>query len=229
MIDVIVTLAVACVIAFIAYEKRLLDAVGIITAAILGILVLLLIGVGAFILLIAFFILGNAATMYKSDLKMMLGIQQAMRGYQNVLGNGASALIMAFLSKFDPSFTVGFVGAIASATSDTLATEIGEGSRRNPVLITTFEEVPTGTSGGITPLGEISALLGSILMACLAIILVPSSSFLPVAIGSFAATHFDSLLGATLERAGILNNHLVNFFATLFGALLSTWLYISLG
>jgi uncharacterized membrane protein len=53
------------------------------------------------------------------------------------------------------------MGALAAATADTWATEIGVLSRTSPRLITTWRKVKAGTSGGVTKLGSAAALLGA--------------------------------------------------------------------
>ena len=123
-----------------------------------------------------------------------------------------------------PIFTIGYLGAVAAATGDTMATEVGETYRKRTVLITTFEQVPPGTDGGISPLGEFAALLSSILIGLLAVLMgIISNPFVLcfVVLGGFLGTNVDSLLGATLERKGILTNNGVNLLGTMSGALIA--------
>jgi uncharacterized protein (TIGR00297 family) len=113
-------------------------------------------------------------------------------------------------------FLVSFVASVAAALGDTIASEIGKTSKK-VYLITNFERVRAGESGGISLIGEISALAGCgviVLIAVLSGILPPSLSTIPL-IAGFIAVHVDSVLGATLEKYGYLTNSGVNFFATL--------------
>ena len=50
-------------------------------------------------------------------------------------------------------FEAAFAGAIAAASADTWATEIGTLSPANPVSIATLRPVQTGMSGGVSILG----------------------------------------------------------------------------
>jgi uncharacterized protein (TIGR00297 family) len=79
---------------------------------------------------------------------------------------------------------VAFLGAVATATADTLATEIG---LLNPLR----QVVPPGTSGGVSVAGELATVLGTLLIGGIAAIL--------------AAPFWINLLGASLmpELAGI--------------------------
>ncbi len=58
---------------------------------------------------------------------------------------------------------MGFIVCIASANSDTWASEIGSLSKKNPIYIRTFKRIERGTSGAISLLGSIAALSGSLL------------------------------------------------------------------
>lgn len=98
----------------------------------------------------------------------------------------------------------GFTGALATATADTWATEVGVLSRQQPRLITTGQQVAPGTSGGITPLGTAASLLGALSLGQAfwampgfrkALAALPFIALISGIAGSF----FDSLLGATVQ------------------------------
>ena len=95
-------------------------------------------GFNWFILLITFLILGVLATKYKSEYKRSLGISEGTRTAKNVISNGIIAFIAATFGLYGP-----FIGAIATATADTLASEIG--ITQTPRLITTFKKVNSRT------------------------------------------------------------------------------------
>lgn len=87
---------------------------------------------------------------------------------------------------------VAFLGAVATATADTLATEIGLLNPLPPRLITNPRQVvPPGTSGGVSVAGELATVLGTLLIGGIAAIL--------------AAPFWINLIGASLmpELAGI--------------------------
>src|SRR5437867_137791 len=105
------------------------------------------------------------------------------------------------------------------AGDDSLASEIGVLSRRT-VLITNFQRVPPGTDGGISPLGQLSAIgaalytsvVGWFVLSYLARLyaftptlpVAPTYVLIPATIG-FLGCQIDSVLGATLERRGLVN------------------------
>jgi len=117
-----------------------------------------------------------------------------------VLANGGVTAALALLGSWPAA-----MGALAAAAADTWATEIGAFSPTEPHDIATGEPVPRGRSGGITPLGTMGGVLGSIAIAGLAGLVAPRPSFglagamLAAAAGIFGMSS-DSLLGATLQK-----------------------------
>ncbi|MHC1624582.1 MAG: DUF92 domain-containing protein, partial [Methermicoccaceae archaeon] len=118
-----------------------------------------------------------------------------------------------------------FLGGIACAMGDTLASEIGQTSHKIPRMITTMRRVRVGTDGGVTALGELASLFGSALVGGLAILMMYMGGFIGVDITflqvmitaivcGFAGTNIDSLLGAVLQTRGVLTNGGVNVVAT---------------
>ena len=230
LLGFLVGVLLVLVVGFISYRMKLLDESGALSGVILGLLIIIFTDIVWFLVFLIFFILGGVFTKYKYNYKESLGIaQEGIRSYKNVLGNGLVPLLMALGYHFlNPIFMIGFFGAIATATADTLATEIGETSANQPRLITNFKSVKPGTNGAISFLGEYSAILGSMIIGSFVYFMdtEPWTAFFAAVLGGFIGTNFDSLLGATLEEMGVLTNNTVNFFATLIGAILAIFIHI---
>jgi len=111
------------------------------------------------------------------------------RTARQVLANGGATALAALFGSWPAA-----AGALAAATADTWATEIGSLSPSPPRLITTWARVTRGVSGGITPLGTLGGIAG----ACAIAVLAPLSTSAVVAAG-IAGMLVDSGLGATVQ------------------------------
>ncbi|MCX6675972.1 MAG: DUF92 domain-containing protein, partial [Methanothrix sp.] len=163
---------------YFAFRARTADLSGLFSAALVGIILIVFAkpqGPQWFLIMLGFFILGSAATRYKFEYKKRIGVEQGQsgaRGYRNVFANGiiAAAAAVMFGVFQQPLFVVMYVGCVATAAADTLASEIGV-TGGIPRLITTLKQVPIGTNGGITVTGETVALFGGFLVSVVAMLL----------------------------------------------------------
>lgn len=152
---------------------------------------------------------------------------QRGRSADQVLANGVVATALAVWFGLSPSATIAaaFAGAIAAATADTWATEIGLLSRRPPRLITTGRIVAPGHSGGVTWMGTAGGLTGAALISVVAELWLSTTAANIWAAGSLAMI-LDSVLGASVEgRARGVDNNSVNLVATAAGAVLAVLLH----
>ena len=161
------------------------------------------------------------ATKYSKKYKMSLGEFEGRRTSKNVISNGVVACFMAAFGGYYMPFVGGFIGAIATATSDTLASEIGV--LHQPRLITTLQKVDPGTNGAISLLGTAAGIAGATIIGICAYLLgivanpvsAISVSIISGTVGCFA----DSILGALFENHNMLTNEHVNLIATIVGAI----------
>ena len=116
-------------------------------------------------------------------------------------------------------FAVG-LAALAEAAADTVSSEVGQvlslvlGGR--PRMITTLRSVEPGTDGAVSLAGTVAGVAAAVLVALAGTLVLrgDSTMFWIGAVGGVFGLFFDSLLGATLERRGWLNNDAVNFLST---------------
>jgi uncharacterized protein (TIGR00297 family) len=214
-------------LAFLARRAGTVDRSGLIAGFLVGTVTLGFSGVRGYLVLLTFFVLGSAATRLGYRRKARLGIAQAARGARSArhaLANCGVALYLAFLIAASPArevFVLAFVCAYATAAFDTISSEVGQAYGGRPVLITTLRPVPAGTDGGVTWIGTLAGSLAAVVVAEVSAItgFLPRSLIAAVALSAFAGSTVDSLLGATLERKGFMDNDMVNFSNTLIGAL----------
>jgi uncharacterized protein (TIGR00297 family) len=220
-----------------AHRAKIADVSALLSAALLGVLIIVFSGLPWFMLLLAFFILGGGFTRYKYKYKKSIGIAQSkegIRSYENVFSNSTAALVLAVaygvFSEHSLPILYAYLGTVATATGDTLASEIGTTAKGRPRMITTLKFAKPGEDGAVSLLGELASIFGSAVIGLLAYFLGVSDnlllSVLIAAAGGFFGTNMDSLLGATLQKNGLLSNSGVNFLATFAGAGFSLLLYI---
>ncbi len=209
------------IVGTITYHRKALDLLGSILMIFMGIIIIFAAGVNWLFLLLLFLILSLFATRYMKGYKKNLGIYEGKRTSKNVISNGLIAFIMAAFGDYYMPFVGGFIGALATATADTLASEIG--ILQKPRLITTMKKVSPGTDGAISLLGTAVGVMGAGIIGLAAYLLgILSDPFLSIRIAVISGTvgcFMDSILGAVLERRNFLNNEHVNLLATITGAI----------
>jgi uncharacterized protein (TIGR00297 family) len=220
-------LILSTLIALAAYRRQALTQSGAMGAIVVGSSIFGFGGLVWGLVLIAFFVFSTLLSHYKEGLKEEIAADKFEKGgqrdfWQALANGGAGALIAAaaYLYFRNPVMFAAFVGAMATVNADTWATEIGVLSPLLPRLITTFEPVEPGTSGGVTGLGTLATALGALAIGLTGLILLAfdglfrrvglgaladpgpgRAAWLPAValVGGLAGSLTDSLLGATAQ------------------------------
>ncbi|MGD9936131.1 MAG: TIGR00297 family protein [Methanoregulaceae archaeon] len=217
---------------YFAYRARAMDLSGLFSGALVGILLIVFADVRWFLVLLIFFALGSGTTRYRFDYKRRIGVEEGksgVRGYRNVFANGIVAAAAAVLYGVtqNPACIALFLGSVATAAADTVASEIGV-TGSIPYLITTFERVRPGTNGGVTLVGEGVACIAALVIGLVALavgIADPVLVLVTVAAG-FVGTNVDSLVGALFENRGLIGNSGTNLVATVSGGIFAALFYL---
>ncbi len=196
----------AIVIAAGARRARVLSASGAVAATLMGTAAVAA-GWDWGALLIAFFVASSLLSRLRREQKHAAGAGIIGKGDERdavqVLANGAVFALAAVAHVAVPALAWQAVGAgaLAAATSDTWATEIGMLAPRAPRSIVTFRVVPAGTSGGVTLLGFLGSVLGAAFIELAALLLGwPQHVVVAVLAGGIAGSLADSLVGAVLQQ-----------------------------
>jgi len=216
-------------LAGLAYGIRGVDRSGAVMGWILGTAMWGFLGWPAWVLLLAFFVIGTGCTKLGYRRKAAAKLAQekgGRRSARHAIANGgvaAVASVFAATTAFPMQFAMALAGALATAAGDTAGSEIGQLWGRRTFLVTTLRPVPRGTQGAISVEGTLAGLAASALVAALgaAFGLYPWLGAVAVTIAAFLGSVLESVIGATLERGGLLDNEAVNFLNTLIGALLA--------
>lgn len=190
----------------VGYFSRLLTLSGSITAAVVGIMTTIAFGLEGLILLGTFFGTSSFWSKFQRSQKKLAEERHAkgsQRDFSQVLANGGIASIssLLYILTNDPLWIFTFCVALASANSDTWASEVGTLSKKNPFSIRNFAIVQSGTSGAISMLGTIAGILGSLVIATISTVLFEFNPFLTLLIFliGFLGNIFDTILGAYIQ------------------------------
>jgi uncharacterized protein (TIGR00297 family) len=165
--------------------------------------------------------------------KEKLGTAEARRGrsaFQIAANLGAAALasnqiVQTWMTDALPAsriahapalvFALG-LAALAEAAADTVSSEIGQVLGGRPRMITTLRIANPGADGAISALGTAAGIAAAAIVSSIgAWALRGNFSLFCIAFASaIFGLFFDSLLGATMERKGWINNDAVNFLST---------------
>ena len=207
--DLIIALLLSLIVVALFYWRGSLSRSGAVGALIVGTLIFGFGGLTWGVLLALFFISSSLLSHFKEDEKRAAA-EKFDKGHRRdigqVMANGGLGSLIAVLNVVVPSpvWYPMFIGAMATVTADTWATELGTLARRRPRLITSGQPVEVGTSGGVSPLGTAVSLAGGAIVGLSAALLpgelAPGVALLAGAIGGLAGSLFDSLLGATVQQ-----------------------------
>jgi len=224
--SIIAALIVNISFGLLAHYLKTVNKSGLIGGIVVGTIIYLCLGIGGFLILFTFFTLGSWSSKHKYKWKASHGVAQenkGRRGLKHAVAKGGVGLIMAimaWLTDMPEVFKIAFVAAFATATFDTISSELGQIYGKRPILITTMKSVPVGTDGAISIEGTILGVLSAALIGAEGYLLhlISFSSIIVVVIAAFIGTTVESILGATIERRKWVSNEVVNFINISTGA-----------
>lgn len=207
-----------------ALYKRKLTPLAAITGVATALLLYMATGFIGVILMTAFFITGTLATSHKKALKQT--IEQtgaAPRDARQVLANSGMAALLALMILLMPEYKAQFIlmiaAAFATATGDTASSELGMVYGKRFYNIISLKKDTRGLDGVISIEGTFLGVAGSMLIAAIYCLYFGWGwALVAITLAGLTGNLADSVLGAVLERKNYLGNNMVNFLATLIGA-----------
>ncbi len=247
-------------IGLISVKKGWVDFAGLISGFVVGSSIVLLGDLKAFVPIMIFYLSGSIATKLKYRVKLQKEAAQpkgGARGWKNVWAHGLMPVIFLALWRASGSegWLFAYIASVSASIADTLSNEIGVLNPRPPRLLTRpWMRVDPGTSGGVSPLGFLTAFIAPFLLGALigSIGLVKSNPVLFSTLTGFLGSLIDSAIGAewqalylcpkcskvtesSIHRCGTkaklikgyewLSNDLVNFIMSLIVGLIGYLVY----
>jgi uncharacterized protein (TIGR00297 family) len=215
-------LVVNAAVAVAGHRAGTVSVSGMFVGAGLGTLIFVFAGWQGWVLLLATFAAAVITSRLGLRRKTRLGIAEergGRRGAGNAVANtgvAAAAAMMAALTYATDAALLACVAALAAGGSDTVASEIGKAWGRTTYLVTTARRVPAGTPGAMSMEGTLAGVGGAVMLAGLgaALGLIPAPWITFVVVAATIGALVESVLGATLETRGVLNNDMLNFVNT---------------
>lgn len=196
------------------------------TGGVTAFLVFMGAGWAGILMMTVFFVLGTLSTSWRHDIKERFHIAEAGHGRRKasqVLANSGTAALMGLFGWMTPAYT--FLAAMliaccfSSATADTMSSELGSVYGKRFYNILTFKKDKRGLDGVVSLEGTMAGLAGSIVIASIyAFAFGWNRNFIGILIAGTIGNLTDSILGATVERKGVIGNDVVNFLNTAIAA-----------
>ncbi len=216
---------------------------GAVTGFVVAVSLYLGLGRVGFLLLLTFFVMGNVATGWGYARKRTAGLAESRGGKRNTsqaIANGGVAALAAVASLLGWGVlgAVAAAAALAEAAADTVSSEVGQlAGVKSPdrgwartYMILLGRAVAAGTDGGVSIAGTAAGWVASAGLTAVAAAsgLLHGGDLVIIWVAANLGSVVDSVLGATLEREGILKNNDVNFLGTAAAAVLAVGLHLML-
>ncbi|MCI4324527.1 MAG: DUF92 domain-containing protein [Thermoplasmata archaeon] len=246
LLDAVIGVGLTAALALAAVYSGALTRIAGAVAFLFGAVIVVAGGFPFLALLILFVVASTLATRYGFEEKRTKNVHEGIhgeRGISNVVAHIVIPTGLVLIGLAVPSalpsapLAVLYAAALAFGAADTFASEFGvlAGKARS---ILTGGAVPPGTNGGVSTIGELWALVGSLTTALVALALfvgfgtsrVPVGPFLlAVVAAGFVGCQVDSVLGETLENRGYLTKGSTNFLGMLSAVGVAAALLLALG
>jgi uncharacterized protein (TIGR00297 family) len=235
-VRVLLAVGINAVFALAALSIRVVNRSGAAMGFLMGAVIYMGYGYKSFLVLLVFFVMGSVATRLGYARKAARGVAEGRKGARSWREATANTLAAAFFSilvittHYEAAFLVAFIAALAEAAGDTISSEIGQWLSGRAYMITTLKPVPAGQDGGISVAGTLAGMGASVVIVAVAysLGLCRPGTAVVAFVAAGAGNLFDSYLGATIERRGLVGNAIVNFAGTSFAGGLALGLLLTL-
>lgn len=204
--NITISIILSLLLASLSYIKKAMTKPALTLAFIFSIIICYYGGILSFIVLVTVFLSTIIAHKIKKEKRSKINNsiieKSGTKDIFQIIANVATGVVFIIIYHFTNNiiFLVSYTCIMAESMADSLASDIGVLSKKEPINILTFKTSPRGLSGNISILGLIFALLGSFIIGIIFMLFNPNLKyFLVIIISSFLGTIIDSILGASIQ------------------------------
>lgn len=207
IIAVSASVLLAALVAFITIKKKAFTVPAALSACVMLIVAAVCSGWSGIVIVLAAYFTIFAVDMVVGDRseKVTGSVNQrtGARGIVQVIANALAATIAAVMSAIlkKPELMMVYAAALTECLADSLASDVGVLSKKDPVDICRMKRIKRGLSGGVSLLGTLSALAGCVWMFLISLIFFGLSVKLAVAVIliPMIGIAIDSVLGSLVQ------------------------------
>lgn len=204
--NIITSIILSFILALFAYLKKAMTLPALTLAFIFSIIISYYGGILAFIILTTVFLSTALTKKIKTTTRQKINEstteKNGAKDIFQIIANVATGVIFIIIYHFTNNkvFLVSYACIMAESMADSLASDIGVLSKKEPINIITLKPSSRGLSGNISMLGLISSLIGSLIIGIIFTLFNQNLKYLVIIlISSFMGTIIDSILGATIQ------------------------------
>jgi len=193
--------------AIFAYQREKTTKMATLLSWLLGVLIIYFGGFSSFLLLVVMFVSVTLASYIKRkyreqivfDIHKKTGTRDSIQILSNLSISALSLGIYHFTQ--NEFFLTIYACLMAVLLADTLGSELGILSKKDPVDICRFKKIQKGLSGGITGFGLLTSLLGSLIIAGIYFFMMNQniSMMIFIVIIGFLGSLLDSVYGSLFQ------------------------------
>jgi len=201
------SVVLAALVAFITVKKKaftipaaLAACIMLVLSAICGAWAGIVIVLAAYLTIFAVdMIIGERSEKITGSINQRSGARGLVQVIANAFASTVAAVFSFILKK--PELMIVYAAALTECLADSLASDIGVLSKKDPVDICRIKRIKRGLSGGISLLGTLSALAGCVLMCLISFIFFGISVKVVVAVLviPMIGILIDSILGSLVQ------------------------------
>jgi uncharacterized protein (TIGR00297 family) len=207
IIAVSASVLLAALVAFITIKKKAFTVPAALSACVMLIVAAVCSGWSGIVIVLAAYFTIFAVDMVVGDRseKVTGSVNQrtGARGIVQVIANALAATIAAVMSAIlkKPELMMVYAAALTECLADSLASDVGVLSKKDPVDICRMKRIKRGLSGGVSLLGTLSALAGCVWMFLISLIFFGLSVNLAVSVIliPMIGIAIDSVLGSLVQ------------------------------